>query len=295
MEDKRDELMHLISAVAAGDASREDVVADLKRKKIDALDVLIEVFAQQARASRPASRGERIDVQTFSTRTDPALPKPVQRVPRLPVLLRGTLYDPADITRFDSTELHFIATGDDHILAVDDRAIMENIWQTSYLTSMASNELKTVKATTDTSIPHPTDGRLHPTNLVPGYGGGYACAWVTPSAPNPHTNFYEDVNRGGDRLELASGFEIPKLSGHHLGPFWSGEDWNDQISSVEMVRTEATVLFEHVNKTGQTYSLFGGINNLVDAGWNDRASSVVTWGATPWHAVPTLVCGPYNP
>jgi hypothetical protein len=294
MAERRNDLIDLISAVASGDASREDVVADLRKKKIDALDLLIEVFARQAKASSRQTPGERVDVQALSQRSD-APTKPVQRVPGLPVLLRGTLYDPADITRFDGTELHFIATGKDHILAIDDRAIMENLWQTSYLASMARSDYTTMKETTDTSVPTVTDGGVRPTSVDGGYTGGYTCAWVTPTAPNPHTNFYEDINYGGDRLELASGFEIPKLSGHHLGPFWSGDDWNDNISSIQMVRTEATVIFEHVNKTGQSFSFFRSEPNLVNLGWNDRASSAVTWGATAWLAVPTLVCGPYNP
>ncbi|SCL22955.1 Beta/Gamma crystallin [Micromonospora rhizosphaerae] len=314
MAKKRDDLMGLISAVASGDVSREDVVADLKKQKVDALDVLIEVFARQARASSSRKRGERIDVQTFSARPSTAPPKPVHRVPRLPVLLRGTLYDPQDITRFDGTELHFVATGRDHILAIDDRAVMENWWQTSYLSSMASSNNTIMKETTDPTIPTVTTtntGRpggfgtdLGPTNFtppptpVPTPVVVGPCVLVPLPAPIEHTNFYEHPDFVGERLELEAGQgAISNLKNEHFGGIFSGDDWNDKISSVEMVRTEVTVLYEHVGFVGNSITITGGgerqLWRVHNEAWNDRASSVRTWGSTPWTKM-GWYCGPWG-
>jgi len=307
----RNELIDLISSVAAGDATREDAVADLKKRKVDALDVLIEVFAGQARAESPR-RGSQIDVQSFTAKREPSS-KPSQRVPRVPVLLRGTLYDPQDITRFDGTELHFIAAKD-QMLAIDDRSVMENWWQASYLSSMASSDAMALKLTPDTTIVTVTD--LNRTARTGGFGTGPGrsgptdpgrrvviplsllppappyCEWVPAPAPVEHTNFYEHPRRAGDRLELrASEGEMSDLTDHHLGGIFSGDDWNDKISSIEMVRTEMTVLFEHVGPSGQSFSTSGNIEDLIGFAWDDRASAVRTWGSTPWLGV-ALACEP---
>ena len=295
MTDEPRDVMTLISALASGDAARPDVVAALRNQKLDALDVLVELVAEQATASTSRTKQGRIDVQAFSAPRDSSAPRPVQRVPKIPVRLRGTLYDPQDITRFDGTELHFVYAGEEELVAIDDRTVMENLWQTSYLTSLArSSDYTTKKRTTDPSIPQPTDGGLRPTTFG-GTSYGYACAWVTPPAPIPHTNFWEHINFDGDRLELGTNRDILDFRDFHLGPFWSGHDWNDKPSSIQMVRTEATVIWEDIHKQGQSFSMFTSVPNLVNVGWNDRTSSAVTWGATPWVAVPQLVCGPYNP
>lgn len=73
----------------------------------------------------------------------------------------------------------------------------------------------------------------------------------------------------------------------HMGFLGLGGDWNDKISSVWMVGTQVTVLREHVQFGGSTLTLMdpfpgkpgwgGPVHNLVNAGWNDRASSIKTW------------------
>jgi hypothetical protein len=296
MATKHHDMTSLISAVASGEASREDVVADLKKQKVDALDVLIEVFAQQARASSSRSRGERIDVQALSAKPTSAPPKAVHRAPSLPILLRGTLYDPQDISRFDGTELHFVATGGDHILAIDDRAMMENWWQTSFLSSMASsNNTMLPRSTHGTTINNGRPGSgVEPTDFTPRPTLVGGCYLVPTPAPIEHTNFYEHPGFIGDRLELEAGQgAISDLREEHLGGIFSGHDWNDKISSVQMVRTEVTVLFEHISFSGNSITITGGgAGELFSLGWDDRASCVQTWGSIPWTEM-AWYCGPF--
>lgn len=274
-------LLASLAAIAAGDAGSEEVVASLRRQGVDALDVLIALFADSKRL--PRASGERIDVQNFTSRSaPPAPPKPLRASTR-PLLVRGTLYDPADISLFDETELHFVYTGEEHLLAIDDRSVMENWWQTSYLTSAA--RASATPAVAGNAFLGP-DGRpgIGPT----GHGGPpkepQICGhWETVPAPAPveHTNFYEHPNFEGDRLELrASQGAMSNLLNEPKGIF-GHDDWNDKIDTVQMVRTEVTVLYEHVNFQGRSWTTCQTVGQ-VD--WfNDLTSSVRTWGSTPWY------------
>lgn len=278
-------LLESLSAIATGDADREEVVASLRREGVDALDVLVALATRNAPSSRRP--GERIDVQNFVTHSVPSAPATPHPIPNQAFLLRGTLYDPPDISRFDDTELHFVHTGKEHLLAIDDRSIMENWWQTSYLTSETrpSNVPVSVggerpngdhflgpnEGTNVTTTSYPGDGRPNP-------GGWKHCTpyghYVTVPAPAPatHTNFYEHPNFQGDSFTLwASEGAISDLSDY----------WNDKIDSVEMVRTEVTVLYEHNDFLGRSFTIYQTVGAV---GWfNDLTSSVRTWGQTPWH------------
>jgi hypothetical protein len=56
---KHDQLFKLISAVAAGDAERGDVVAALREQGIDALDLLVAVLGRASRPERPLAHAHR--------------------------------------------------------------------------------------------------------------------------------------------------------------------------------------------------------------------------------------------
>jgi hypothetical protein len=91
---QQDRLLGLISAVAAGDAAREDVVAELRDANVDALDVLINVLAaatQKTHTRRASARP--VDLQRLAG-TAPArsATETVHRPPTQPFLLRGTVY-----------------------------------------------------------------------------------------------------------------------------------------------------------------------------------------------------------
>jgi hypothetical protein len=94
--------------------------------------------------------------------------------------------------------------------------------------------------------------------------------------------FYEDIDEGGDVKCLAPARAYPNLLqvGRVKVGWWYTSDWNDVISSVAWCRWDVT-LYEHINYGGSQLFLPAGCNtpNLVELGWNDRASSVVNWGS----------------
>jgi hypothetical protein len=98
--DRNGEVVSLIAAVAAGDAGRQDVVATMRDKGIDCLDVLVEVLASAVRASH-VKAPRFADPQALADPGPPRAADAVHPNPGVPFVLRGTMYDPDDITRFN--------------------------------------------------------------------------------------------------------------------------------------------------------------------------------------------------
>jgi len=94
--------------------------------------------------------------------------------------------------------------------------------------------------------------------------------------------FFEHIGEGGDVKCLAPARAYPNLLqvGRVKVGWWYTTDWNDVISSVSWCRWDVT-LYEHINYGGSQLFLPAGCNtpNLVELGWNDRASGVVNWGS----------------
>jgi hypothetical protein len=269
----RDEIVQLIAAVAAGDASREDVVASLRNQGVDSLDVLIEVLASATRNASNTQGRRHVDVQRMSNATDPRRASEiVHQTPSLPFLLRGTLYDPADIARFHGQELHFISSARaDEMIVIDDRELMQQWWQLSYLSLNAGSDAIYLSPRGGDIVVSPPGGDPGAPEGF-GYPGGGA-----PVPPVPHTNFYEDVNFDGSRLELKPNLGYWDLTEVSMGFLGLGSDWNDKISSVQFVSTQVAVLHDDVNMSGSSLTLTFNRANLFEFGFNDRASSVETW------------------
>lgn len=133
----------LIAEVAAGEAERGDVIAALRDEGIDSLDVLIDVLVSATRGRPEPAPLHVLDPGRAAREVIPS----VHQVPRLPFLLNGTLYDPADIKRFDGQELHLIGGTDDvPILAIDDRELFDRWSQFCYIStaSVAKSPPKTL-------------------------------------------------------------------------------------------------------------------------------------------------------
>ena len=161
-------------------------------------------------------------------------------------------------------------------MVVDDRRLMENWWQLSFLTSAAdfvSTRPKTLPAVTEVGV-IPTDIKPPPTPAGgPVPGGSFALVAIPP-----HTSFYEHPNMQGDQFDLDPEFAYSDLTGVSKG-FLGLDDWNDKISSLWMERTKLTVLHEHVNFTGSTFTTTHHENNV--GSFNDLTSSCPTWGTIP--------------
>ena len=205
----------------------------------------------------------------------------MHKAPTRAFVLNGVVYDPQDIKRFNGTELHLVATvSDKPILAFDDKTIIGRFWQDSYISSMAS-----VIDFQFASSPEPSRrGDLDPNNYAP---ADYPPVVVTPPPPTQGSSggykagtfFYEDINFMGELLYLAPGWTYRDLSDLGRGLF---RNWDDVISSLNFAGIKALCLCESGNFQGSTYSFFEDSgqwfqHDLRDYGWNDRASSVVTW------------------
>ncbi len=293
-----DDLMSVIARVADGDATREEAVAALRKRKVDALDVLVEYLARTGQDERRQRAASRIDVTTVKQPARAKRDGPPHQTPRLPFQLNGTMYEPQDLSRFDDTDLDFVAS-EDRILAFDDRTLLDGWLQNSQLTAQMSGDYTstvpmTKKAehgeTVQVSVVDP--GRTGGTGVLGGttdaeHTGTTSSALTVPLGIYwvwdyiPHTNFYEDIGFDGDRLELRADLQYPDLTEVSMGVF-SGS-WNDEISSVQFVAMENALLGEHVNFGGSRLLLnfHQDASDLRSFGWNDRASAVQTWGPLP--------------
>ena len=166
----------------------------------------------------------------------------------------------------------------DPLLAIDDRALMVNWWQLSAL-SASNQPPMTLKAKTGGEGVHvdpPDKGSSGGVGILTGPTFPPFTLEVGPphDGPFPHTNFYEHYSFIGDRLELSEGQIYHDLTEESSGFLGLGSDWNDRISSVQLVATTKAVLWEHVNEGGSSLTVTQNMASLP--GWNDRASSCWT-------------------
>ncbi|WP_158997749.1 hypothetical protein [Streptomyces aureus] len=240
----------LLGAIAAGEAEIQDVVVELKKYGIETTGNLLAILSEELKDTQ--GHGDALDFSKVQEGTPhEALSAIEHRIPQVPFILNGTMYDPEDVTRFNGQELHFIASPkSDHMFTLDDRKQFTTWRQFTYLEQYLHGN-HPPRAAESTS---PNHGTLGP--------------------PNPMTGFNEHINFEGSWLNC------PKNRG-----FYTLGGWNDKISSFKMVGTQVTVLHEHIHWAGDTFSRvlpysdypYFEERNLLLYGWNDRASSVETW------------------
>jgi hypothetical protein len=243
----------LLSAIVEGDASIQDSVAELRKYGVESAGDLLSTLSEGFRVAQDA--GQALDFDHIPDETSQDLIKGiVQKIPEVPFILKGTMYDPKDIVRFNGQELHFVAslTGD-HMLAIDDRQLYAHWRQFTHLQQY-----------------------LQDSRFLPSIEDAASTSLALLGPPNPLTAFFEHINLDG------GWFNVPKNYGRtKLG------SWNDEISSFQMIGTQVAELHEDVNYQGQSFSkllpysptgdYYYEERNLHRYGWGDRTSSVGTW------------------
>jgi len=241
--------LSLLSAITMGNATIEDLAMELRKHGLD---------LSSLKFSEKTLQDSRI----------------VQRVPKIPFILNGIMYDPKDITRFNGQELHFVpAPAGDHLLVVDNRALIKS-W--SRLARHEQNEYRSYQRFgpgRQTPTPNPYDYH-NPTESSTG--------WYYNLGPFPGTSpagaiCWEDINAKGSDLYVRPNRGYKDLTKKSMGIFGLGGDWNDEISSVTMNKISMVRLYEHINWQGQTLDLFRDDPDLSKYGWNDRASGVAAY------------------
>jgi hypothetical protein len=273
---------NLISAIAEGEASSADIARQMRERGINSVEDLIDHMRQTEKRAEEGSRAaiSSVDIRRFSVGPDYE-PKrdTVHQIPKFPILIDGTLYDPKDINRFDGQELHMVAAPNPiHIVAVTDRVVIGKWWELTYLSSLLHQPFLDPL----TSLATTRDGAQLPNNLGPTY------AAYTP--PTPTVFYREHDNYQGSELSHGKNRGYARLSTVSMGIF-SG-DWNDKISSLIMQNMLVCKLHDDKYWGGETRTFFGytplspegpvvypgnWVPNLRDYGFNDRASSVEAW------------------
>lgn len=270
-------VFELIAAVAKGDAGSadlthtEEVVAGLREKGIDSLDLLVAVLMRAARQSTDTSRAAQpIDIRTFAQPTPKEIAERIRHKPPLvPFVLNGTLYDPQDINRFDGRELHFVAgSSRDELVAFDDRNVIARFWEQTYVAAMAGT-LATAGAG-DSAAPDDAMGLagtrawVGPWYAWPDCDDGNGAYYYSDAGPDWGSTLYCPPNRGYRQLsKVCRGF------------LCTG-DWNDVISACQGCNIHVIAMYEHKDWGGSSYTGWNQ-SQLSYLGWNDRASGVACW------------------
>lgn len=87
--------------------------------------------------------------------------------------------------------------------------------------------------------------------------------WTGSVAAAPVCRMYEHANYGGQRITLHSDEAVN---------FYSGQFWNDRVSSVRVGHDCELVVFEHTEMDGRSRE-FHNDRRYVGDWWNDRISS----------------------
>ncbi|MFD9126875.1 hypothetical protein [Kitasatospora sp. NPDC059571] len=256
--------MELLAAIVAGDADIEDGLAQLRKEGVDSVETALMTLRQGLQNSRSGQAGamQMLDIQRMQRKTPPdRVSRIVHAAPTVPFILNGTTYDPEDIKRFDGQELHFVLPPtQDHLLVVNDSDLIATWHQLLYLEKYCS------AGGTTSARKAGTGGNSDTTRSVP-----YPRTWFFEDAGWLGYSIYLDANRGY--------YDLTKVS--KFGPFG---DWNDITSSVWLIGTHVAVLYSDIHWQGETLTLQIldsaselMIGDLVDWGFNDRASSLATW------------------
>lgn len=240
--------LSLLSAIIMGNATIEDLAMELRKHGLDLSSLKL----------------WKKTVQDSSI---------VQRVPKIPFILNGIMYDPKDITRFNGHELHFVpALAGDHLLVVDNRALIKSWLRLAYHEQNEYRSYQRFGPGGPTPMPNPYDP-FNPNKPPTGYGWYYPHGGGTGTSP-AGAMCWEDINAKGSSLHVRPNRGYKNLTKKSMGIFGN---WNDEISSVTMNQISQVTLYEHINWQGQTLNLFRDDPDLRKYGWNDRASGVAAY------------------
>jgi hypothetical protein len=250
----------LLAAIVEGDATIEDSAAELRGDGIDSIEAVLAHLRQdlRQRADEQADAVRPLDLRHMRKQTPPELVASiVHHVPAVPFILNGMRYEPEEITRFNGRELHFVpAPTNDHLLVIDDRELMARWWELTYLEQYRHGGSQS--------------GLDQQSLSGASTAGAFGETW-----------YWEDAGFHGFLLQLPvnRGYhDLTKVTMHIFG------NWNDEISALKMQGSGVTVLHEHINWAGSTFTYqppsgsFGWqLEDLHWWGFGDRASSLETW------------------
>jgi hypothetical protein len=282
----RGRIIDVLASMALGDASREDVLAELNGHRHQSAGAALELLTRE-RKSRRHHRHE----EHHSRGPHP--------IPKIPFILNGTLYDPADISRFNGRELHLVQTKGDYMIGIDDRRLVQMWWDLVRAQAFIEALKKKVEGIAGIHFYPSGTGKAAPEDgpIKAGGFGGYGGGGVVPQSgssvpgesggsvviigggtfPQDYALLYEDANFQGDWLNLESHHSYPRLEAVGRGFLQLG-DWNDVISSVKFLQVSTCILFENEYfgelDGGSSLTLSASESSLDRLGWNDRASSV---------------------
>jgi hypothetical protein len=237
----------------------EAILAAFREDGIRSLEDYAKKLSDVVREQKGVPR--RIDIDAMARRTPEKVVAAIRhKVPQVPFVMGGIVYDPKDITRFNGRELLFIDNGDELLVYADAAEAVTLLLQAISLVNVIQTGLEKYGI-------HQKPGAVKPADQ----------GFVIPNPPQSQGSqppavcvMFDDLDYSGGQLNLDPGYEFPDLTQCYTAPFGSG--WNDCISSIYPT-SGLCVFYEHINFQGSQLITTGN-SNLASNGWNDRISSV---------------------
>ncbi|MFM2148521.1 MAG: hypothetical protein RLZZ187_827 [Pseudomonadota bacterium] len=260
--ERRIEIAERFAAVGLDGLTIDDVLTALAENGISDLRSLI---ARQIEAAK-AEELVQLPADPWAEPSEAARGGTLRphKTPEVPVEIDGTLYDPRDIHRFDGQALHFVGPSSAEGCgscagAIPLRAFTGRRWpaalQMLLQVQWAAGILHHRWLPGTAAVPQRPAYEDNPCNYN-----------YRPS------EFFEHVGYGGGSFLVRKGYQVRDLTRSFLA-----RSWNDRISSVRPDPNTYTVLCDHINLGGSSFTVSDNSPSLVPFGWNDRASSVVCW------------------
>ncbi len=246
-----------LNAHEAGRPSRAEIMEALKAEGVESVEKLVDRLLESRKSVHPSGRGRGESVLAHQTARPSGKKKIAYHAPQVPLFVDGVSIDPADISRFDGQNLHFVvgspAAGDKtalHALTGDDHI---NFLKGSYANSLfAGSQPQTTPIRAD----------FQPFDAPFSYG---------------QVQVFQDIDYGNNWTWVGANSAIQDLRWIQRGCFlwWCG-DWNDQISSMGGTDTKV-IYYWDINFSGPTLTVvtpYIAVPDLRVYGWNDEISSI---------------------
>ncbi|WP_217225104.1 peptidase inhibitor family I36 protein [Desertibacillus haloalkaliphilus] len=206
----------------------------------------------------------------------------VQKVPKVPFILNGTMYDPKDITRFNGQELHFVKPpSGDHLLVVDNEGLLKSWLRLAHHELLGYNTMRqTVGVQAWPSSLHPSliQYATQPQPGTPAVG-----VQTHPGAfINPYLQHYLSQPQQPGGTPAVGPLFVP------AGPIGPGQPGGPTpiVGGGHSPAPPKTYFYEHINFQGSRLELnpnrgywdLTKVRMGIFGNWNDEISSVALRG-----------------
>ena len=251
-----------LGGINMSEATIKAALEDLSERGITTLEQFVASKEQMERPQRINAEAALQELSAQPAPPDPSYKSTIRPPdPSVVIVLDGKRVEYDAVARLDDQPLDYVATTladrKPALVIFSDQSIMRNRHVRRLQSSVA---LRAVRDEVDNAL---MTGGLHadsPAALVSNIG----------------VRIFTGHFHAGDSTVLAPEWYIPNLKGFDAGLGLFGGNWNDRITSVDLLGNTKAIAWEHIDRGGSSLTLFDTFE-LDSIGWNARISSIETF------------------